>query len=69
MVDRLAVGIGIAARPIELNRKNALFAGHDTGTKNWATIAALVETCKLNGVDPLAYLTATLTSQQLIASS
>lgn len=47
-------------RPIALNRKNALFAGHDTGAENWATIASLIETCKLNAVDPLAYLTATL---------
>jgi len=49
-------------RPIALNRKNALFAGHDTGAENWATIASLVETCKLNTVDPQAYLTATLTA-------
>lgn len=49
-------------RPIALNRKNALFAGHDAGAENWATIASLVETCKLNAVDPLAYLTATLTA-------
>lgn len=28
----------------------------------WATIAALVETRKFNAVDPLAYLTATLTA-------
>ena len=38
-------------RPIALNRKNALFAGHDAGAANWATIASLVETCKLNAVD------------------
>ncbi|MBY5624886.1 IS66 family transposase [Rhizobium leguminosarum] len=49
-------------RPIALNRKNALFAGHDTGAENWATIASLIETCKLNAVDPQAYLTATLTA-------
>jgi len=49
-------------RPIALNRKNALFAGHDAGAENWATIASLIETCKLNAVDPFAYLTATLTS-------
>lgn len=35
-------------RPIALNRKNALFAGHDAGAENWATIASLIETCKLN---------------------
>ena len=47
-------------RPIALNRKNALFAGHDAGAANWATIASLVETCKLNAIEPHAYLTATL---------
>jgi hypothetical protein len=30
-----------------LNRKNALFAGHDHGAENWACIASLIETCKL----------------------
>ncbi|MEP2986055.1 IS66 family transposase [Roseibium sp.] len=49
-------------RPIALNRKNALFAGHDAGAENWATIASLIETCKLNSVDPFAYLTGTLTA-------
>jgi len=31
-------------RPIALNRKNALFAGHDAGAQNWAIIASLIET-------------------------
>lgn len=51
-----------AIRPIALNRKNALFAGHDAGAENWAVIASLIETCKLNAVDPHAWLTATLTA-------
>ena len=46
---------------IELNRKNALFAGSDGGAEHWAVIASLIETCKLNDVDPLAYLTDVLT--------
>src|SRR5512139_349123 len=46
-----------AIRPIALNRKNALFAGSDGGAENWAIVASLIETCKLNGVDPLAYMT------------
>lgn len=50
-----------STRPIALNRKNALFAGHDTGAGNWACLASLIETCKLNGVDPQAYLTDVLT--------
>jgi transposase len=49
-------------RPIALNRKNALFAGHDAGGENWGIIASLIETCKLNDVEPQAYLTATLTA-------
>lgn len=47
-------------RPIALNRKNALFAGHNAGAENWAVIASLIETCKMNGVDPQAWLSATL---------
>lgn len=43
-------------RPIALQRKNALFAGHELGAENWAAIASLVETCKLNGLNPTAYL-------------
>lgn len=49
-------------RPIALNRKNALFAGHDAGAENWAIIASLVETCKMNAVDPHAWLANTLTA-------
>jgi transposase len=48
-------------RPIALNRKNALFAGSDGGAEHWAIIATLIETCKLNDVDPLAYLIDVLT--------
>lgn len=48
-------------RPIALSRKNALFAGHDEGAANWASIASLVETAKLNGVDPQAYFADVLT--------
>jgi len=48
-------------RPIVLNRKNALFAGHDQGAENWAAIASLVETCKLHGVDPQTYFADALT--------
>jgi transposase len=43
-------------RPIALNRKNALFAGSDEGGVHWGVIASLIETCKLNDVDPQFYL-------------
>jgi hypothetical protein len=29
----------------------------DGGGEHWAILASLIETCKLNGVDPQAYLT------------
>ena len=48
-------------RPIALNRKNALFAGSDAGGENWALLASLIETCKLNSVNPQAWLTDVLT--------
>ncbi|MBO9436997.1 IS66 family transposase [Ruegeria sp. R13_0] len=44
-------------RPIALLRKNALFAGSEIGGRNWALMASLIGTCKLNGVEPYAYLT------------
>ncbi len=50
-----------AMRPIALNRKNALFAGSDEGGKAWGVMASLIETCKLNGVEPHAYITDVLT--------
>jgi len=46
-----------AIRPVALGRKNALFAGADSGGEHWALIATLIQTAKLNEVDPLAWLT------------
>ena len=43
-------------RPIALGRKNHLFAGSDGGGEHWAVVASLIETCKMNGIDPQAYL-------------
>jgi hypothetical protein len=48
-------------RPIALSRKNALFAGSDGGAEHWAVVASLLETGKLNGVEPLGYLADVLT--------
>jgi transposase len=50
-----------AMRPVCLSRKNSLFAGSDEGGENWACLASLTETCKLNGVNPQAYFTELLT--------
>ena len=44
-------------RPIALGRKNWLFAGSEGGGKAAAIAYTLIETAKLNGVDPQAWLT------------
>jgi transposase len=41
---------------IALGRKNWLFAGSNAGGERAAAIYSLIETCKLNGIDPEAYL-------------
>jgi transposase len=50
-----------AIRPVALGRKNHLFAGSDGGGARWAVVSTLIETCKLNGVEPYAYLSDVLT--------
>jgi transposase len=45
-----------AIRPNTLTRKNALFAGNDGGAVHWAIAMTLIQTAKLNGVNPMAYL-------------
>lgn len=49
-----------AMRSVVLGRKNWLFAGSDRGGERAATLYTLIETAKLNGVDPEAWLTAVL---------
>jgi hypothetical protein len=46
-----------AIRPHTLTRKNALFAGSDGGARRWAIAMTLIQTAKLNGIDPQAWLT------------
>ena len=44
-------------RPIALGRKNYLFVGSEGGGKSAAIAYTLIETAKLNGVDPQGWLT------------
>jgi transposase len=46
-----------ALRPIGIGRKNWLFAGADTGAETLARAMTVIETAKMNGLDPQAYLT------------
>ncbi len=50
-----------AIRPIALGRKNSLFAGSEDGAQRWAIVASLIETAKLNGIEPFAWLRDSLT--------
>jgi transposase len=43
-------------RPIALGRKNSLFSGSEGGAESWAILASLLNTAKLNGLDPQTYL-------------
>jgi hypothetical protein len=45
-----------AIRPVALGRRNYLFAGSDAGGERPAAAYTLIETAKLNGLDPEAYL-------------
>ncbi len=46
-----------AMHPVALGRKNALFAGADSGRRHWVIIASLLQTARLSDFDPLAWLT------------
>jgi hypothetical protein len=43
-------------RPIALGRRSHLFAGSERGARAWACLASLLNTCKLNDVDPQTWL-------------
>jgi transposase len=45
-----------AMRSIAVGRKNWLFAGSKAGGERAAAIYSVIETCKLNGIEPQAYI-------------
>ena len=45
-----------AIRPLSLGRKNYLFAGSDEGGRRAAILYTLIETARLNDIDPEAWL-------------
>lgn len=50
-----------ALRSVAIGRNNYLFAGSDAGGRRAAVMYSLIETTKLNGLDPQFYLTDVLT--------
>ena len=47
-------------KPFACGRKNWMFSGNTKGAKASAILYSLIQTCKLNNVDPFKYLKATL---------
>ena len=47
-------------RPVALGRKNYLFAGSHEAAQDAAMVYSLLATCKVNNVEPLEWLTKTL---------
>ncbi|TIL63629.1 MAG: IS66 family transposase, partial [Mesorhizobium sp.] len=45
-----------AIRPLTLGRRNWTFLGSDSGGERAAVFYTLIQTCKLNGINPEAYL-------------
>ena len=46
-----------ALRGVAIGRRNWLFAGSRAGGERAAAIYSIIESCKLNGVEPFAYIT------------
>jgi transposase len=53
-----------AMRPIAIGRKNYLFLGSEKGGKSAAICYSLIETCKLNNINPQSWLTYALANIQ-----
>jgi transposase len=43
-------------RVVATGRRNSLFAGSDAGARSWAIFTSLIQSAKLNGLNPFAYL-------------
>jgi transposase len=56
-----------AQRPIAVGRKNHLFMGSEGGGEMAATFYSIIQSCRLQGIDPVAYMTDV--SQRLLDGS
>jgi transposase len=41
---------------VATTRKNALFAGADSGARSWAIFTSLIQSARMNGLNPFEYL-------------
>jgi hypothetical protein len=56
---RIEPDTNIVERPIRsiaIGKRNSLFAGDNGGAETWAILSSLIQTAKLNGVDPETWL-------------
>ena len=58
-----------AIRPFVLGRKNWLFSGNDAGAEASCRVFTLIETAKINGLEPYAYLHSALKQLQTIIAN
>ena len=49
-----------AIRPIAIGKKNWMFAGSEAAGKRAAVLQSLLETARMNGIEPMAWLSDTL---------
>lgn len=61
MVPSRSITTSRKMRCVSLGRKNFMFAGSDSGGERAAAMYWLIGSCKLNGIDPRAYLRHVLT--------
>lgn len=55
-VDADNNGVERAIRPVTNYRNNSMFAGNEHGAERVALFYSLIESCKLNDIDPYTYL-------------
>ena len=60
MVDATSARARASKPALARGGNRALFAGHEVGAEKWALLSSLVATCKLNDVNPVAYIAETL---------
>jgi hypothetical protein len=58
--DQGTTSVLVTIGPQTTTRKNSLFAGSEGGGRTWATLGTLLQTARMNNVDPLDWLSQTL---------
>ena len=62
MLQRLCDPVEYAIQPVSPGCKDSLFAGSGGDANRWVVVASRLETAKLNGIEPFAWLHDRLTT-------